>query len=108
MSTSEQFSFKDFEAEQTETDEIVETSPAVKVKRQRKSSAKTEELRKAILRLLKENRSYTSREIVLALGRTPGAAEGGPVVRMLKKLEAENIVMYASAEEYNGYVWMKR
>lgn len=86
------------------TKSAAETKPAKEAKVKGPS-----ELYLQIVKFMKKGKPYTTRDIVVGLGRTPGNAGGGPVVRELKKLEAEKKVTYASGEAVEGfktgYVW---
>jgi hypothetical protein len=67
-----------------------------------------EELDKEILKFMKGGKEYSSREVVEGLGRTPGSAQGGPVVRRLAALVEAKSVKNVSSEGKRGQVWMKK
>lgn len=66
------------------------------------------DLQKKILSFMRKGKAYTSREVVEGLGRKPGAKEGGPVVRQLHKLAADDQVKHGPDEGHRGYVWVKK
>jgi hypothetical protein len=66
------------------------------------------DLQATILKFMKAGKEYTSREIVEGLGRTPGSAEGGPVVRNLHAMVEAKTVKAVSAEDKRGQVWVKK
>lgn len=59
-----------------------------------------------ILSFMRKGKEYTSREVVEGLGRTPGNAEGQPVVNQLHKLVEDKKVKNV-ASEGRGFSWMK-
>jgi hypothetical protein len=68
----------------------------------------TTELQNQILKFMKKGHDYSSREIVVGLGRTPGGKEGGPVVNHLKLMVEDGRVAYGSTEGKRGNVWVKQ
>lgn len=65
-------------------------------------------IRNDIVKFMRKGKEYTSREIVEGVGREPGPAGGGPVVRILKELVAERLVAHANAEGKRGQCWVKK
>lgn len=78
-----------------------------KAKSSRAPSAAASELRKKVLGFMRKGKEYTSREIVEGVGRTPGAKEGGPVIRLLKTLVEEKVVRHAPNEGGRGQSWVR-
>lgn len=83
-------------------------TPATPVKAPRAAS-QSAEIQAALLKIMKKGKTYTSRDLVLALGRTPGQKEGGPVVNRLKAMKAAGIVKEEPLTEglnaRGGYAW---
>lgn len=65
------------------------------------------ELQAQIVKFMAKNKEYSSRAIVEGLGRKPGAAQGGPVVRALHALEEAHVVKELDLEEYRGKSWKR-
>lgn len=78
-----------------------------KAKTERGPSKQSVAMQAEIRKFMRKGKPYTSREVVEGLGRTPGAKEGGPVVRELKRMEEAGEVKHANDEDYGGYVWVR-
>ncbi len=91
---------------------IVKKAPVKKKAAAAKAPAKrdrvtTEEVEAQIVKVMRKGKNYTSREVVEALGRTPGSQEGGPVVRTLKRMVDEKKVKHGPNEGVAGNVWCR-
>lgn len=79
-----------------------------KVEKAERNKPVSDALQAEILKFMRKGKEYTSREIVVGVGRKPGSAGGGPVVRILKELVKAKQVAYASAEGKKGMCWTKK
>lgn len=77
-------------------------------KPEQKQGTKTAEIRSRVLSFMRKGKEYGSRDIVLGIGRTPGATQGGPVIRVLHSLVEEGLVKYSANEGKRGFRWVKK
>jgi hypothetical protein len=85
------------------------TTKKVAKKSVKKAAPKKEDLCNQIMSFMRKGKDYSSREIVVGLDRTPGAAEGNPVVRALKSLVEQKLIKHApKTDGKRGTIWTKR
>ena len=82
--------------------------PEAKEAKERGPSKQRVELVAQITKFMRKGKTYTSREIVEGLGRTPGSKEGGPVVAALKFMVEQGTMKFAPpAEGQRGQSWVR-
>ncbi len=101
-----------------ETATVEKKKPAAKKKAASVVRTDYVQMRHDILKMMKANHPYTSKQIVVGLDRTPGQKEGGPVINLLKKMVMEKLIDERKDLEYTddegqsktypGYAWVKK